>query len=1271
MQEGRDVISPSNTGGGSITSDNSTNLVTVIKELKKFDGSDPAEVKTWMKEFCVVVGATRKDILPLLKNQQRPDTGDINALESYTRANEDLYAILFLLVELPAALAVQKHEDDTGISRDGQAAFQELCNNYDRVTDEVIRAKMDELENDPMNPGDNPDDYFNKKILLRAQLNKMGEPVTDRRFKDICIQGITDEYNDVKLMVFRDPSFALGEIQSTMRNIFLNSQSRKGSKGRIAGRGFAMTTRTSDLICRGCQEHGQIKRNCPNVRAKRTKPAGTTKWCSVHNTTSHSDEECYSQGATRPETKKKPDKAVAACAHCNHYSASTSNKQEPSKEKATIDFTRDEDDGFENAFMFGTCSRFNGRDFSASETGVRLLVDTGASETMFDSRLIPEGRIKDYKSRTTPKIIDVAGEGELQGIATGVLHCTVLDKKGKQPAKPSYRPPSKSSNKVSTPAASRAMCSVAVAADTWHRRLGHIHPRNMDILRKDPDTGVDYSDQPSPCVICEVGKHKDSPHPKKSTRELSRPGELVVIDNLGPVNPPAKSKGGSLPYACKITDDFTKMKEVYLLRKKSDTSEAMHAYNMRVAADGYRIETIRCDKGGENTGPNFASATPFFKMHHKSPDLSGLRAIGARAFVHHERYRKKLDDRAFEGKLCGYGLDSKTYRIFNPSNGTVVESRKVTFIETPPRSVPYQYSDEAHSYESDVLSFTSPLGPENPTTTAALDFPTQNELLRQEIRHMQQDNSDREELRLELEQDDIQDQEEASLGTASSPGGVSVDAHNSGGTGDSGSHGPGGAAESGGVSDQDESSDAAGDAATEDTSGPAAPAESSSTSGTNHLGGASATGAARLGMRRLEVTRASTRRKPTHDDPVDLDLVPGTLTVTRNDNGNARGTTRMAISPADPATLTFDQLSTIAAQSSQLCHGGVEDSVHFPEDPATGYVYATRREAPHGLLEETSQVLKIPNTYAEAMNSPQHEEWKGACTNEMKSLKKYDVYTLTPLSSVPKTDKILGTKFVFNKSWTEDSKLAWSSVDTAKKQNTTTDAAMRRDVDVRPAPGETHKDPETGEPIVYKLERSLYGLSQSPAQWNDTLDATLSAFGWKRTQSDPCVYTYTDGATMVILSVYTDSSFGENPDNGRSTTGPLFFLGGGLLNFGAKSQTIAAQSTVEAEIQAISYAAREAVYISKFMGELKFKNFKSGPIHSDSTGALTVAGNAMHSHRTKHVALLYFFIRELVTRGKISLHHRRSNQQLADIATKHLPKQRFMSMLQQIQNFSS
>ena len=1416
----------SNTGGGSaFASDSSTNLATVIKGLKKFDGKDPAEFKTWMKKFCVVLGVTRKDILPLLKKQRKPDPADTAAFDSYTRANEDLYAILFLLVELPAALSIQKHEDDTGISGDGQAAFEELCNNYDRVTDEVIRAKMEELENNPMNPGENPDDYFNQKHLLRTQLDKMGEPISDRRFKHICVQGFSDEYKDVKLMVFRDPTFNVLDMQSTMRNIFLDEQSRKGWKGRIAGRGFAMATTASDIICHGCYEPGHIRRNCPKIKnraKKKTKPAGATKWCSKHNTTSHSDEECYQQGGKRPGDTKDSSKAFTACSNCTHCS-SASNKHDSNNEVAVVDFTRDEDEGM--------CT------------------------------------------------LDITFEQNVQPSGTKSLV------------------PHQKQSQTHT---ANAVCFTLVSADTWHRRLGHLNARSLDILRKDTGTGVDYRDSLSPCGVCQIAKHKQSPHPKQSTRELSRPGQLVVIDNMGPVNPPAKYKGGSFPYACKITDDYTKMKEVYLLRKKSDTTEAVHTYNMCVAAaGGYRIETIRCDKGGENTGSEFrdycknsaikleyaatntpqqigvserdgqtlagvtrcllkdgdfppsmwgelmltaayllnrsphsalGGATPYSKLHNKSPDLSGLRVIGARAFVHHERYRKKLDDRAFEGKLCGFGLDSQTYRILNPSNGAVVESRNVTFIESPPRSVPFQYSTEANGYESDVLSFTSLL--DSPHSTSDLDFMAQNELLRQEVRKMQQDNLAREEIRLELDghEDEHGNGQDLGDGDAPSPHLPSTPA------------------------------------------GPSSETHASSPSPSSSIPPEPDTSASpgSSGMRRLQVTRASTRGKPTSDDHIDVNLVPANLEVTMNDRGQAHATTGRV----EPSGLSFTQLAEIADQAQLPCPGDTEDFAHVAEDPFTvprAHAYVTTTHEHHGILEETNQAIKIPNTYDEAMSSPQREEWKEACSKEMDNLRKHNVYNLVPLSSVPKGEKILGTKFVFKKKL--DGRFKARLVVGGHRQEPGQDygrsyapvcrigsiritcaigchnnwpiyqldvvgaflnALCDRDVYVRPAPGTSAKNSATGEPMVYKLERSLYGLSQSPALWNDTLNESLTVFGWKRTQSDPCVYVYTSGNIIVILTVYvddilitggdqqlvdqkkkeltdrfemtdmgevkrilgidvqrdyeqgtlaisqehyvntllerfgmnpvstpgygaeistnqpqdqilgstdkkiyqsmtgsilylaqctrfdlsyaalqlskacsnpaqvnmtaakhvlrylrgnpvlpivykrgqfrlaafTDSSFGANPDNGRSTTGYLFFLAGGPISYGAKTQTLTAQSTVEAEIQALSYSAREAVYISNFMTELNFKTFGSVPINSDSTGALTVAGNAMHSQRTKHVALRYFFIRELVLRGQITLHHRPSEHQLADIATKYLPKHRFASIIQQIKDFS-
>ncbi|CAB1118074.1 unnamed protein product [Ectocarpus sp. CCAP 1310/34] len=444
---------------------------------------------------------------------------------------------------------------------------------------------------------------------------------------------------------------------------------------------------------------------------------------------------------------------------------------------------------------------------------------------------------------------------------------------------------------------------------------------------------------------------------------------------MGPVNPPAKYKGGYFPYACKITDDYTKMKEVYLLRKKSDTTDMCVA-----AAGGYRIETIHCDKEGENTGSEFGDyyknsdikleyaatntpqqigaserdgqtlygvtrcllkhgdfppsmwgelmltaayllnrsahlalggATPYSKLHNKSPDLSGFRVIGARAFVHHERYRKKLDDRAFEGKLCGFGVDSQTYRVFNQSNGAVVESRNMTFIESPPRSVPFQHSTEANGYEGDVLSFISLL--DSPHSTSDVDFTAQNELLRQEVRKMQQDNLAREELRLELDGNEGEHGNGQDLGDGDAP------------------------------SPHPSSMPAVPSSATH--------ASSPSLSSSNPCVPDTSTGS--FGMRHLQVTRASTRGKPTSDDQVGVTLVPADLQVTMNDLGRAHAATGRV----EPSGFPFTQLAEIADQAQLPCPGDTEDFVQVAEDALTApraHAYLTTTHDHHGILEETN-----------------------------------------------------------------------------------------------------------------------------------------------------------------------------------------------------------------------------------------------------------------------------------------------------------------------------
>ena len=66
-------------------------------------------------------------------------------------------------------------------------------------------------------------------------------------------------------------------------------------------------------------------------------------------------------------------------------------------------------------------------------------------------------------------------------------------------------------------------------------------------------------------------------------------------------------------------------------------------------------------------------------------------------------------------------------------------------------------------------------------------------------------------------------------------------------------------------------------------------------------------------------------------------------------------------------------------------------------------------------FSEVKRVPQIPRTHADAMNSPEHKEWKIAINKGMNSLKDHDVYELIPITSVPEDNKIIGWRFVFKR----------------------------------------------------------------------------------------------------------------------------------------------------------------------------------------------------------------------------------------------------------------
>ncbi|CAN0458294.1 unnamed protein product, partial [Laminaria digitata] len=45
--------------------------------------------------------------------------------------------------------------------------------------------------------GQDPDNYINELTRQRNILTEMEEPITDRNFPDIVLQGLTEDYRDV------------------------------------------------------------------------------------------------------------------------------------------------------------------------------------------------------------------------------------------------------------------------------------------------------------------------------------------------------------------------------------------------------------------------------------------------------------------------------------------------------------------------------------------------------------------------------------------------------------------------------------------------------------------------------------------------------------------------------------------------------------------------------------------------------------------------------------------------------------------------------------------------------------------------------------------------------------------------------------------------------------------------------------------------------------------------------------------------------------------
>ena len=102
---------------------------------------------------------------------------------------------------------------------------------------------------------------------------------------------------------------------------------------------------------------------------------------------------------------------------------------------------------------------------------------------------------------------------------------------------------------------------------------------------------------------------------------------------------------------------------------------------------------------------------------------------------------------------------------------------------------------------------------------------------------------------------------------------------------------------------------------------------------------------------------------------------------------------------------------------------------------------------------------------------------------------------------------------------------------------------------------------------------------------------------------------------------------------------------------------------MEEEYTAATYVTKEALWLGRLAVTFRQSDSTWTPVvFSDSQGVVALARNPVHHNASKHIEVRYHFVRECVTRGKLSLEKVATAENVADAMTKSLPADRFRSL---------
>ncbi|GKV11817.1 hypothetical protein SLEP1_g23036 [Rubroshorea leprosula] len=148
------------------------------------------------------------------------------------------------------------------------------------------------------------------------------------------------------------------------------------------------------------------------------------------------------------------------------------------------------------------------------------------------------------------------------------------------------------------------------------------------------------------------------------------------------------------------------------------------------------------------------------------------------------------------------------------------------------------------------------------------------------------------------------------------------------------------------------------------------------------------------------------------------------------------------------------------------------------------------------------------------------------------------------------------------------------------------------------------------------------------------------------------------GVHESLLNGYSDADFGGDLDSRKSTSGYFMLYVGGAISWKSRLQKSVSLSTIEAEYIALSEVGKEIVWMKTFFEELGLKQERF-VLFCDNQNAIYLGKNPQFHSRTKHVDLRYHWIRDAIEEKVLDVEKVHTDDNSSDMMTKSLVRSKF------------